>query len=56
VEARSSDAALNHSPSWSNSPGGVLGHYPIEKQMIVPLSPNQMGGCISAECCGSHAG
>ena len=37
-------------------PGGVLGHCPVEKQMIVPLSPNQMGWCIAAECCGSHAG
>ena len=36
-------------------PGGVLGHCPIEKQMIVPLSTNQMGWCIDAECCGSHA-
>ena len=24
-------------------PGGVLGHCPVEKQMIVPLSANQMG-------------
>ena len=23
--------------------GGVLGHCPVEKQMIVPLSTNQMG-------------
>jgi hypothetical protein len=38
-------------------PGGVLGYCPIEKQMIVPLSPNhQMGWRIAAECCGSHAG
>ena len=37
-------------------PRGVLGHYPVEKQMIVPLSPNQMGWCIAEECCGSHAG
>ena len=37
-------------------PGGVLGHCPVEKQMIVPLSANQMGWCIAAECCGSHAG
>ena len=36
-------------------PGGVLGHCPVEKQ-IVPLSPNQMGGCIAAECCSSHTG
>ena len=27
----------------------------VEKQMIVPLSPNQMGWRIAAECCGSHA-
>ena len=37
-------------------PGGMLGHCPVEKQMIVPLSPNQMGWRIAAECCGSHAG
>ena len=36
-------------------PGGVLGHCPVEKQMIVPLSENQMGWPIAAECCGSHA-
>ena len=36
----SSDAALHHSPSWSNSPyttwSCVLGHCPVETQMIVP--------------------
>uniref|UniRef100_A0A4W5JSI8 [histone H4]-N-methyl-L-lysine20 N-methyltransferase KMT5B n=1 Tax=Hucho hucho TaxID=62062 RepID=A0A4W5JSI8_9TELE len=37
-------------------PGGVLGHCPVEKQIIVPPSPNQMGWRIAAECCGSHAG
>ena len=37
-------------------PGGVLGYGPVEKQMIVPLSENQMGWHIAAECCGSHAG
>ena len=37
-------------------PGGVLGHFPVEKQMIVPLSANQMRWRIAAECCGSHAG
>ena len=37
-------------------PGGVLGHCPVEKQMIVPLSANQIAGRIAAECCGSHAG
>ena len=37
-------------------PGGVLGHCPVEKQIIIPLNSNQMGGCIAAECCGSHAG
>ena len=37
-------------------PGGVLGHCPVEKQMIVPLIANQMGWRIAAECCGSHAG
>ena len=37
-------------------PGGVLGHCPVEKQMIVPQISNQMGWCIPAECCASHAG
>ena len=38
-------------------PGGVfLGHCPDEKQMIVTLSVTQMGGRITAECCGSHDG
>ena len=37
-------------------PGGVLGHCPVEKQIIVQISANQMGWCIAAECCGSHAG
>jgi hypothetical protein len=37
-------------------PGGVLGHCPVEKQMIVPLSANNTGMHISEECCGSHAG
>ena len=32
-------------------PGSALGHCPVEKQMIVPLSPNQMGWRITAECC-----
>jgi hypothetical protein len=36
--------------------GGVLGHCPVEKQMIDPLSANQMGWRIAAECCGHHAG
>ena len=64
MEARSSDAVLHHSPSWSNSPYTawrcVLGHCPVEKHMIVPLRANQranqMGWHITAECCGSHAG
>ena len=30
-------------------PGGVLGHCPVDKQMIEGLD-------IAAECCGSHAG
>ena len=34
----------------------VLGHCPVEKQIIVPLSTNQMGWRIAAECFGSHAG
>jgi hypothetical protein len=37
-------------------PRGVLGHCLVKKQMIVPLSANQMEWCIAAECCGSHAG
>ena len=36
-------------------PGGVLGHCPVDKQMILPLSANQMGWRIAAECCCSHA-
>ena len=44
MEAKSPDAELHHSPSWSNSPYTawrcVLGHCPVEKQMIVPLSAN----------------
>ena len=34
-------------------PGGVLGHCPVEKQTIVPLSANQMGWRIAAECFGA---
>ena len=30
-------------------PGAVLGHCPVEKQMVVTQSANQM------VCCGSHA-
>jgi hypothetical protein len=37
-------------------PGGVLGHCPAEKQMIVPLNTNQTGWRIAADCCGSLAG
>jgi hypothetical protein len=37
-------------------PGGVLGHFPVKKQMIVPPIANQMGWRIAAECCSSHAG
>ena len=37
-------------------PGGVLGHCPVEKHMIVPLSSTQMGWRVTAECCGCHAG
>ena len=36
-------------------PRGVLGQCPVERQVIVPLSSNQMGWCIAAECCGRHA-
>ena len=59
MEARSTDAALHHSPLGQialTQLGGVLVHCPVEKQMIVPLSANQMGWRIAAECCGSHAG
>jgi hypothetical protein len=59
MEATSSDTALHHS-AWSNRPYTVwkcvLGHCPVRKKMIVPLSANQMGWRIAAECCGSHAG
>ena len=37
-------------------PGGVLGHCPVEKQIIATLNANQMGWRIAAECLGSHAG
>ena len=37
-------------------PGGLLGHCPVEKQMKVLLSVNQVGWRIAAECCVSHAG
>ena len=37
-------------------PGGVLGNFPVEKQLIVPLNPNQLGWRITAECCYSHSG
>ena len=30
-------------------PGDVLGYCPVENQMVVPLSTNQMGWHISAE-------
>ena len=57
VEARSSDAALNHSP-WSNKPYTawrcVLGHCPVEKQIIVPQSQNQMGWHITEKNNNTH--
>ena len=37
-------------------PGGVWGHCPVEKKIIVPLSANQMGWCIASECCGRQTG
>ena len=43
-------------PPVRHGGGGVLNHCPVEKQMIVPLSQNQMGWRITAESCGSHAG
>jgi hypothetical protein len=54
VEARSFDAAL-HQIALTQL-GGVFGHCPVKKQMIVGLCPNQMGWRIAAECCGSPAG
>ena len=60
MQVRSSDATLHLSVLLGQialtQPGDVLGHCPIEKQMIVPISTNQMGLRIAAECCGSHAG
>jgi hypothetical protein len=59
VEARSSmqhSITLLLSQIALTQPGGVLGHCPVEKHTIVPLSINQMGWRIAAECCGSHAG
>ena len=59
MEAKSSDAALITlllGQIALTQPGGVLGHCPVEKQIIVPLSPNKIGWRIAAECCGSHAG
>jgi hypothetical protein len=51
INETSSDAALHHSP-WSSSPYTVwrcvLGHCPVEKQMIVPLRENQM--CHGSTC------
>ena len=37
-------------------PGGMLGYCPVEKQIIVSLSVNQMGWRITAECCCCHTG
>jgi hypothetical protein len=50
VEARSSDAALmQHSPSRPYTAWRcVLGHCPVEKQMIVPLRTNQMQNAVVA--------
>jgi hypothetical protein len=57
VEARSSDAALTLlSHIAITQPGGVFWIIVLLKNSIVPLSPNQMGWRIAAECCGSHAG
>ena len=60
VEDRSSVAALNPSPSWSDSYytdwSCVWGHCLVEKQIMVQLSVNQMGWHVAVECCGSHAG
>ena len=43
-------------PITPSQPGGVLGYYPVGKQMIVPLSTNQIGWRIAAEFSGSNAG
>ena len=51
--------STHHSPSCSNSPNTAwrcVGSLSCWKQMRVPLSANQMGWRIAAECCGSHAG
>ena len=37
---------LLHCQIALTQPGGVLGHCPIEKQMIVPVSSNQMGAML----------
>lgn len=56
VECRVHDYMM---PPWSNSPyiswRCVWGHRPDDKQVMVPLSSNQMCWHISAECSGSHA-
>lgn len=31
----------------------VLAHCPVKKQMMIPLSANQMGWHVVAECCGN---
>ena len=57
MEARASDPSLSFLVKIAlTQPGCVLGHCPVEKQIIVPLNPNHMGWRIAAECCGSHAG
>jgi hypothetical protein len=51
VEARSTDAALHLllGKIALTRPGSVLGHCPVEKLMIVPLSANQMEWHSAAE-------
>ena len=44
---KESDGVLHQTPRLGQialtQPGGVLGHCPVEKEMIGPLSANQMG-------------
>jgi hypothetical protein len=53
VEARSSDAAHHHSPSWRialTHPGGVLGHCPVEKRNDSPTKhkPDSLQNAVVA--------
>lgn len=49
--------SLHHSLSWTCIyVRGRLGHCPVRKVMMVPLSVNQIGRHVKAKCCGNHAG